>query len=296
MGKDLFEKYAIARDLYSMASEILGFDLAAICFDGSIDDLKQTRVTQPALYVHSCILTTILREHDVECHAAAGHSLGEYSALQAAGVFSFEDGLRLVKIRAEAMQSAGEAHPGTMAAVIGLEEEGIRKLCASVADSGIAVPANFNSTGQVVVSGDVAAISKIVATAKSFGARLAKPLVVSGAFHSPLMQPAADALADALRQVDIKTPLFTVISNVTAEAHGDPDSIRHLLAKQLLSPVRWTGCMNSLAKFGECRWYEVGSGKVLAGLLKRTINGAAAINIDGVEAFNQINRSAGASA
>jgi [acyl-carrier-protein] S-malonyltransferase len=296
MGKDLYEYYPLARARYALASEILGFDLGEICFNGPENELKQTRATQPALYVHSCILTDLFRERGVKPHAAAGHSLGEYSALQAAGAFSFEDGLRLVKVRAEAMQQAGEINPGSMAAVIGLDDFGVQKLCDSVADIGVVVPANINSPGQIVVSGDIAAIEKVVATAKSLGARMAKQLVVSGAFHSPLMKPAADKLADALTAVEIHTPEFPVLSNVTARPHGNPDDIRRLLESQLLSPVRWSDCMLELAKLEDIAWFEVGSGNVLSGLLKRTIEGASASTIDGAEALQKFQFPTGASA
>lgn len=296
MGHDLSEKYSLARDRYQQAAEILGFDLAEICFKGTENDLKQTKVTQPALYVHSCILTELLVQAGLKPAAAAGHSLGEYSALQGAGAFTFEDGLKLVKVRAEAMQHAGEINPGTMAAVIGLDDDGILKLCESVSDKGIAVPANFNSPGQVVISGDVAAIEAAIVNAKSFGARMAKQLIVSGAFHSPLMQPAADALSEALASVAINEPAFAVMSNVTAERHGKPEDIRKLLAKQLLSPVRWTGCLSTLSAFSEPAWYEVGSGNVLAGLLKRTITGASAAVINGVGELDKLQHSTGISA
>ena len=294
MGRDLFEKYPLARARYALASEILGFDLGEICFNGAESDLKQTRVTQPALYVHSCILTELLDEQGLTPQAAAGHSLGEYSALQAAGVFSFEDGLRLVKLRADAMQEAGEINPGTMAAVIGLDDAGIRKLCDVVSEIGIVVPANINSPGQIVVSGDVAAIEKVVQVAKSMGARMAKQLPVSGAFHSPLMQPAADKLADALSSIEIREPAFPVMSNVTATAHGRPDEIRNLLATQLLAPVRWAECMIELARVENPVWYEVGNGSVLAGLLKRTVEGATATAMDGAESLQRNQHPTGA--
>jgi [acyl-carrier-protein] S-malonyltransferase len=295
MGRDLYENYPLAHRRYAVAADILGFDLGKLCFNGSENELKQTRVTQPALYVHSCILSELFRERGVNPHAAAGHSLGEYSALHAADAFSFEDGLRLVKLRAEAMQQAGEINPGSMAAIIGLDDAGVQELCDSVSDVGVVVPANINSPGQIVVSGDKAAIEKLVATAKSMGARMAKQLAVSGAFHSPLMRPAAYKLADALAAVEIRTPAFPVMSNVTARTHGNPDDIRRLLANQLLSPVRWSDCMLELAKLENATWFEIGSGSVLSGLLKRTIEGAAAAAIDGVDALLKFQNPTGAS-
>jgi [acyl-carrier-protein] S-malonyltransferase len=279
MGKDLAAQFDSARARFAEAADILGFDLAATCFEGPEDALKQTRITQPALYVHSCILTELLAQRGVKPDAAAGHSLGEYSALYAAGAFSFADGLRLVKARAEAMQKAGTTNPGTMAAVVGLDEDAVRDICYELESEGVVVPANYNSPGQLVISGEVNAVRKAVDMAKSQGAKLAKELPVSGAFHSPLMRPAAEALAQALAAAPLSQPAAIVVSNVTAKPHTDVESLRRSLAQQLLSPVRWTESMNELATLGEVRWFEVGSGSVLSGLLKRIVKGAAATGI-----------------
>jgi [acyl-carrier-protein] S-malonyltransferase len=294
MGKDLSERFESARRRYAEAADILGFDLAAVCFNGPEDELRQTRVTQPALYVHSCIVAELMAERGITVQAAAGHSLGEYSALCAAGAFSFAEGLRLVKARAEAMQHAGQTNPGTMAAVVGIEDSAVRDLCAELAAVGIVVPANYNSPGQLVISGDVAAVRKAVEVAKTRGAKLARELPVSGAFHSPLMKPAAESLKSALAQAAIQAPRVPVVSNVTAKAHTDSDSIRALLADQLMSPVRWTDSVLELSSLdSDLVWYEVGSGNVLAGLLKRTVNGASASSIGTAAGLDKVTETQG---
>lgn len=276
MGKDLAERFPLAKQRFEQADDILGFGLAAICFDGPEDALRQTRATQPALYVHSCIVAELLAERGLRAYAAAGHSVGEYAALTCAGVFSFENGLKLVKARAEAMQHAGEVNPGTMAAIVGLDDEAVRELCREASSEGVVVPANYNSPGQLVISGSLNAVRRAVELAKPRGAKLAKELTVSGAFHSPLMRPAAEALQSALANVPMNNPAIPVISNVTASPHTSAESVRRLLAEQLLAPVRWTDSMQELAKFEDVQWCEVGSGNVLSGLLKRTVKGAAA--------------------
>jgi [acyl-carrier-protein] S-malonyltransferase len=277
MGKDLAEAFPGVRELYDQAAEILEFDLARICFHGPENELKETRATQPALYVHSCAIAELLAERGVKPEFAAGHSLGEYSALSVAGAFTFETGLRLVRVRAETMQRAGEQNPGTMAAIVGLDRETVEAVCTQASTDGTVVPANFNSSGQIVISGSVPAVTKAVEIAKSGGARLAQLLPVSGAFHSPLMESAARALASALESADIREPRIPVISNVTAQPHGSPDEIRDLLTKQLLSPVRWVETLEHLAAEPNAQWYEIGPGNVLAGLLKRTVKGARAV-------------------
>lgn len=279
MGKDLAERFAHARRRYQEATDVLGFDLARICFDGPEDKLRQTRVTQPALYVHSCILADLLAEREIRPAAAAGHSLGEYSALYAAGTFSFADGLRLVKARAEAMQQAGQVNPGSMAAIVGLNDDAVAKLCEEMSDHEVVVPANYNSPGQLVISGDIPAVKRAMEAAKARGAKLARELPVSGAFHSPLMKPAAESLAAALKTAPLKSPQIPVVSNVTGKPHTDAESLRKLLAEQLLSPVLWTQSVSELARMGDAQWLEVGSGNVLSGLLKRIVPGASALTI-----------------
>jgi [acyl-carrier-protein] S-malonyltransferase len=278
MGKDLAEQFEIARRRFEEAAHILGFDLARVCFDGPEEELRQTRVTQPALYVHSCILSELLAERGLTPARAAGHSLGEYSALYAAAAFGFADGLRLVKARAEAMQQAGQQNPGTMAAVVGLHDQVVRDVCREAEEVGVVVPANYNSPDQIVISGEVAAVRKAVELAKARGAKLARELPVSGAFHSPLMKPAAESLAEAIVATPVAMPRIPVVSNVTARPHTDAESLRRLLTQQLLCPVRWSESMTELAA-GDVEWFEVGSGNVLAGLLKRTIPDAAARTI-----------------
>lgn len=290
MGKDLAERFELARNRYAEAAMILGFDLAAISFEGPEEELRRTRVTQPALYVHSCVVTDLLKSIGTEPSAAAGHSVGEYAALYSAGVFSYADGLRLVKARAEAMQHAGDVNPGTMAAIVGLSDDDVHQVCREAEAHGVVVPANYNSPGQIVISGSVPAVRKAVELAKSRGARLATELSVSAAFHSPLMKPAAHALARALADVPLKNSLIPVISNVTAKAHNDAESIRRLLAEQLLSPVRWTESLVELSRFADPRWFEVGAGNVLAGLLKRTVKGDAATCVSTLTDLDAVTR------
>lgn len=285
MGKDFAEAFPRVRELYQKALRLLGFDLAEICFRGPADELKKTRVTQPALYVHSYAISELLAERGIRPDAAAGHSLGEYSALSIAGAFTFETGLSLVRVRAESMQKASQQNPGTMAAIVGLDEKTVQAICSQAHSEGTVVPANFNSAGQLVISGSVPAVRRAVEIAKEKRARLAQLLPVSGAFHSPLMEPAAKALAAALESADIEAPRIPIISNVTARPHGSPDEIRHLLAKQLLSPVRWVETLEYLATEPDAQWYEVGAGNVLAGLLKRTVKGARAFCIGTVAAL-----------
>jgi [acyl-carrier-protein] S-malonyltransferase len=291
MARDLFERYELARRRFAEAAEILGFDLAQICFAGPEDELRQTRATQPALYVHSCIITELLRELGIDATAAAGHSLGEYSALAAAGAFSFADGLMLVKARADAMQISGERNPGTMGAVVGLEDDEVRALCLEASAVGVVIAANFNSPSQVVVSGSIPGVRRALELAQARGAKIAKELTVSGAFHSPLMGAAAERLNHALSTTNIHAPTFPVISNVTAAAHTTPDLIRKLLSDQLLSPVRWTDSLHSLASLGPARWFEMGSGTVLSGLLKRTLKGASAEAVGTVGELERISSS-----
>lgn len=288
MGKDLAEAFPRVRELYDRAAEILGFDLARVCFHGPETELKETRVTQPALYVHSCAIAELLAERGMRPDAAAGHSLGEYSALSVAGAFTFDTGLRLVRVRAESMQSAGEQNPGTMAAIVGLDKETVEAVCTQASTEGTVVPANFNSSGQIAISGSVPAVTKAVEIAKAQGARLAQLLPVSGAFHSPLMEPAARALATALESADIRKPRIPVISNVTAQPQGSASEIRDLLTRQLLSPVRWVETLEHLEAEPNAQWYEIGAGNVLAGLLKRTVKDARAVCVGTVRDLEAI--------
>jgi [acyl-carrier-protein] S-malonyltransferase len=266
MGKDLYENVPRARALFDAANDIMGSDLKTICFEGPAEELKQTKYTQPAIFVHSVIVAELL---GVAASAAAGHSLGEYSALVAAGALSFEDGLRLVKKRGELMQEAGTRSPGTMAAVIGAEAEIVETACAEAADAGIVQPANFNSPGQIVISGSVEGVERAMAVLKEKGVRIVKKLPVSGAFHSPLMQYAQDELGAVLTDTPISDARFPVYSNVTARPVTAAAEIRDNLLRQVTSPVLWEESMRNMRTDGMDDFIEAGPGTVLQGLLKR---------------------------
>ena len=260
MAKDLYESNEA---LMESANRILGFRLTDIMFDGTAEDLKATRVTQPAIFLHSVVLAA---SRDEKPEMVAGHSLGEFSALVAAGALSFEDGLRLVALRASEMQKCCEKVPGTMAAVINLPDEVIESICADI--PGV-VPANYNSPGQVVISGEEAAIDEACAALKAAGAKRALKLPVSGAFHSPLMEPAREALAKAIDKTPFQVPFCPIYQNVTALPTQDPAVIKDNLLKQLTSPVRWTATVQNMLSDGAGRFVELGPGKVLQGLIKR---------------------------
>jgi len=269
MGKDLCDVFPQARQRFAQADDIMGSPLSRICFEGPEETLKQTKYTQPALFVHSAVVAELLAERGVFPDMAAGHSLGEYSALFAAGSLDFEAALRVVKVRAEGMQKAGEANPGTMAAVVGLEEAQIRMVCQQAAEAGVAQPANFNSPGQVVISGSVAGVHRAMELAREAGAKLVKELVVSGAFHSPLMESAREALFEALDALEIRPARCPVYANVSAAQATDPSEIRRLLKEQLLSPVLWWQSVEAMIRDGASKFIEIGPGQVLSGLLKR---------------------------
>jgi len=268
MGKDLYDSNAKAHELMERANDILGFRLTDIMFEGSADDLKQTKVTQPAVFLHSVV--TALCLDDFKPDMVAGHSLGEFSALTAAGALSFDDGLRLVYARAMAMQKACEAAPSTMAAIINLPDETIEQICAEISHEGhIVVPANFNSPGQVVISGNVEAIQEACAKMKEAGAKRALPLSVGGAFHSPLMEPARLELATAIEAAPVNAPVCPVYQNVDALPHTDPAEIKANLLKQLTAPVRWTHSVKNMIADGMTEYVECGPGTVLSGLIER---------------------------
>ena len=277
MGKELYESNGRARELFSRASEILGFDISAIMFSGSAEDLRATAVTQPAVFLHSVI--TALCMEDFKPEMTAGHSLGEFSALVAAGALEFEDALRLVAVRADAMQKACEAVPGTMAAVLGMDFKTIEDICAGI--DGVVVPANYNSPGQLVISGENDAIDRACAALKEAGAKRALKIPVGGAFHSPLMAPAAERLAKAIEDTVFKTPLCPVYQNVDALPATDPEQIKSNLLKQLTSPVRWAQTVENMIADGATSFTEVGPGTVLAGLIKK-IAPEGAIEIESV--------------
>ncbi len=268
MGKDLYESNAKAKELFDKANEILGYSITDIMFNGTDEDLKQTKVTQPAVFLHSVI--TALCLDDFKPDMVAGHSLGEFSALTAAGALSFEDGLRLVFARAMAMQKACEAAPSTMAAIIALPDDVIEKVCAEISkDGNVVVPANYNSPGQVVISGNVEAIKEACAKLKEAGAKRALPLAVGGAFHSPLMEMARVELAKAIEAAPISTPICPVYQNVDALPHTDPSEIKDNLLKQLTSPVRWTQSVINMLNEGMTEFVECGPATVLTGLIGR---------------------------
>lgn len=266
MGKDLYENYPVARDLFERANDLLGFRITDIMFGGTDEELRATRVTQPAVFLHSVaayMVNTIERPQMV-----AGHSLGEFSALVACGALNFDDALLLVRARAEAMQHACELHPGTMAAVLGLEDEKVDAVCRSITDD-VVVAANFNCNGQVVISGTVSGIDAAIPLLKEAGARRALKLPVGGAFHSPLMQPAADALGKAIEQTTFNEPICPIYQNVCAMPQTDPEIIRRNLLDQLTSPVRWTQSVNQMIADGATEFYEFGPGDVLKNLIRK---------------------------
>ncbi len=268
MGKDLYETNPKAKELFDKANEILGYRISDIMFEGTDDDLKQTKVTQPAVFLHSVI--TALCLEDFKPDMVAGHSLGEFSALTASGALTFEDGLRLVYARAMAMQKACEATPSTMAAVINLPDETIEQVCAELSKEGrVVVPANYNSPGQVVISGNVETVKEACKRLKEAGAKRALPLAVGGAFHSPLMEPARIELAAAIEKAPVSTPVCPVYQNVDALPHTDPAEIKDNLLKQLTSPVRWTQSVQRMLADGMTEFVECGPGTVLTKLIER---------------------------
>ncbi|APS37566.1 ACP S-malonyltransferase [Salegentibacter sp. T436] len=266
MGLDLFEKSTKAQDLFKKANAILGFSITDIMFEGTAEDLKQTRVTQPAVFLHSVILSKVLGE-DFKPDMVAGHSLGELSALVANNTLSFEDGLKLVYKRAMAMQEACELEPSTMAAVLGLEDEVVEAVCAET--DGIVVAANYNCPGQLVISGDIKAVEAACETLKERGAKRAMILPVGGAFHSPLMEPARKELAAAIENTTFNTPTCPIYQNVSTFAVTDPEEIKKNLVFQLTAPVKWTQSVQNMIKDGATNFTEVGPGKVLQGLVKK---------------------------
>lgn len=264
MGKDLYENNAKAREMFDKANEILGFNITDVMFEGTADDLKQTKVTQPAVFLHSVVLAATMGD-EFNPDMVAGHSLGEFSALVAAGAMAFEDGLKLVAARARAMQKACEAKPSTMAAVLALPDEKVEEICDSV--EGTVVAANYNCPGQIVISGEIEAVDAACAKALEAGAKRALRLPVGGAFHSPLMEPARQKLAAAIEATEFSTPRVPVYQNVDAKPHTDPAEIKANLVAQLTAPVRWTRSVQNMIADGATEFIEVGPGKVLRGLV-----------------------------
>ena len=274
MAKDLYESNAEARELFDRANEILGFDITEIMVNGTADELKQTKVTQPAIFLHSVILAKC--SPDFKPDMVAGHSLGEFSALTAAGALDFEDGLRLVSIRAQAMQKACEAKPGTMAAILALPTDKVEAICAEV--DGVVVPANYNCEGQIVISGSVEAVTEASEKMKAAGAKRALILPVGGAFHSPLMQLAADELAAGIESVKFNEPVCPIYQNVTALPTTDPQEIKKNLLAQLTAPVKWTQTVVNMVADGASDFIEVGPGKVLQGLVSKIAANHISVN------------------
>ena len=267
MGKDLYENNPVAKEMFDKANEILGFNITDLMFNGTDEDLRQTKVTQPAIFLHSVILAKTMGD-DFNPDMVAGHSLGEFSALVAAGALSFEDGLRLVSARAQAMQKACEKTPSTMAAVLALPDAKVEELCASVTE-GVVVPANYNCPGQIVISGSIEGVDAACAKMLEAGAKQALKLKVGGAFHSPLMEPARAELADAIAHTDFHAPKCPVYQNVNAEPQTDPETIKKNLIAQLTAPVRWTQTIQNMIAAGADTFVEVGPGAVLQGLVKK---------------------------
>ncbi|MBQ8059456.1 MAG: ACP S-malonyltransferase [Prevotella sp.] len=282
MGKDLYESNAKAKELFDKANEILGFDITKIMFEGSAEELKQTKVTQPAVFLHS-VISAICLGNEFDAEMTAGHSLGEFSALVAAGALSFEDGLKLVSKRAMAMQKACEAAPSTMAAIIGLSDDVIEKVCAEVSSEGnIVVPANYNCPGQLVISGNIDAVNAACEKLKEAGAKRALVLPVGGAFHSPLMQPAKDELQAAIEATEFSNPRIPVYQNVDAKAHTDAAEIKQNLIAQLTAPVKWTYEVKQMMADGATDFVECGPGKALQGMILKIAKGVEGISISGI--------------
>lgn len=278
MAKELYDGNAKGKELLEKANDILGFRITDIMFEGTPDDLKATRVTQPAIFLHSVVLAKCYEGFRPDM--VAGHSLGEFSALAAAEAISFEDALRLVYIRATQMQLCCEKVPGTMAAIVGLPDEKVEEICSSC--EGIVIPANYNCGGQVVISGEKTAVEQACEKAKAEGAKRALPLAVSGAFHSPLMEPARIELGKAIEETTIVTPVCPIYQNVSAQAVTDPQTIKKNLLAQLTSPVRWTQSVRNMLADGADYFMEIGPGTVLQGLVKRISAGTEGVTIEGL--------------
>ena len=280
MGKDLYDTNATAKQLFDKANEILGFKITDIMFAGTDDQLKQTKVTQPAVFLHS-VISALCKGGEESPAMVAGHSLGEFSALVYAGALSFEDGLKLVAARANAMQKACEVNPGTMAAIIGLPDEKVEEVCAEVSKEGkVVVPANFNCPGQLVISGEVDAINEACEKLKAAGAKRALPLKVGGAFHSPLMQPAKEELQKAIETTSFNTPKCPIYQNVDGKPHTNSDEITANLIAQLTSSVRWTASVKAMIADGATDFTECGPGKALQGMIARIDKTASAHGLE----------------
>jgi [acyl-carrier-protein] S-malonyltransferase len=288
MGRDLYEQTEVGRAFFEQADTLLGYPLSRMCFDGPEDELKKTRHTQPGLYVCSSIVCDLLKARAIAPDVVAGHSLGEYSALYAAGVYDFETGLDLVRQRAEAMTAAIAERPGTMAAILGLSFGEVEEICAGAAASGVVVAANINSDAQIVISGETAAVEEAIRRAREAGAKRAITLAVEGAFHSPLMDSARERMRAALEGVVFRSPDVQFINNADAGFMSDPEMIRDSLVRQITSCVRWFDTMNEIARVGADTLIEVGPGKVLSGLAKRVMPDARIYSCVTLSALDQL--------
>ncbi len=278
MGKDLYDNIPKARELFQKADEILGFNLSRICFEGPEEELKQTKNTQPAIFLHSYILTQLVQ--NLQAKYTAGHSLGEYTALVFAGSITFEDGLKLVRLRGELMQKAGEESKGSLAAVVGLEASVLEEICKKASEKGVVQCANFNSPGQIVISGSVAGLQTAMQMAKEAGAKMVKELPVSGAFHSPLMASAKDGLSKAIDNTQFSNAKIPVYTNVTGKPINSPIDIKSALKEQLTSAVQWEKSIKNMINDGAEEFIEIGPGKVLQGLIKRIAPNTKTIGIE----------------
>ncbi len=289
MGKDIFDHTDLGKHYFECANDIMECDIQSIIFNGPKEKLKQTQYTQPAIYIVSVILGELLKEKGFTPNAVAGHSLGEYSALAVANAFDFETGLSLVKVRAENMAKAGATQEGAMAAIIGIEDKTISELCSDYSGNGVVVAANYNSPGQVVISGSPEAVESVMDSAKASGARMTVQLNVSGAFHSPLMAPAREALADSLDSLEISDSLFPVFTNVAAEPITKGHEIKDSLIRQLENPVLWSKSILSMKDYGIESFTEVGPGKILQGLNKRIDRKIATQGVESLEQLEHFN-------
>lgn len=290
MMADLSANDPRAKEMIDRADSLLGYSLSKICFEGPIEELKQTKYTQPALFLHSAMVFELLKDN-ISFDAVAGHSVGEYSALYSAGVLDFEDALHLVAFRGELMFRAGEFAPGTMLAIIGANDADVEKICKELTEKGegnVVVPANYNCPGQLVVSGSAEYLRSNILAFKNVGIKIIKELVVSGAFHSPLMEPARLELAERIKSIEFRIPKIPVYTNVDAKPHLNATELKELLIKQLTSPVLWTQTILNMNNDGITRFVEVGAGNVLQGLVKRTITGVELFGVDKFEDLTKL--------
>lgn len=289
MGKDLYENFAIAKEYFKIANDIMEFDISGLMFEGPADELKQTNITQPALFIHSIILTKLIGDK-IKADCTAGHSLGEYTANTYAGTFDFEKGLKLVKTRGILMKNSGTISPGSMAAIIGMSDEQVSEICNKASAKGVVQPANFNCPGQIVISGSTDAIDEAISIAKGepYKCRIAKKLEVSAAFHSELMRTSDSKLRTAIDAALLSKPEIPIYTNTTALPISEPDEIRNALKEQLTSPVLWEKLIRNMINDGVTKFFEIGSGKVLTGLIKKINPDVNVINVSNVEELNLI--------